>query len=105
VIKSITLNQTVFGCSKTPIPVLATVTDFDGNSATCTSVVKVKDLALPGPVCKTVSKVLSDEGLAQVSAAELLEPLSSGSCVQVWLRRLHFTIQLAIATDVFPSSG
>jgi hypothetical protein len=85
VVKSITLNQTVFGCSKTPIPVLATVTDFDGNSATCTSIIVVKDLAPPAPVCKTVSKQLSDEGLAQVSAAELMEPLGSGACVQVLL--------------------
>lgn len=69
-----TLSQTAFNCSEvqsSPWPVFLTVKDVNGNSATCTAMVTVKDAIAPTAFCENTTVNLGANGLATVYPADL----------------------------------
>ncbi|MBL0019883.1 MAG: HYR domain-containing protein, partial [Bacteroidetes bacterium] len=62
-IQSLSLNQSAFLCQNVgPNTILLTVTDVNGNAATCTSIVLVEDTVAPVAVCQNVTIQLDNAG-------------------------------------------
>jgi hypothetical protein len=71
-IASVSIDKTNFNCSNVgPNPVTLTVTDVNGNVATCTSTVTVQDNIAPTAVCQNVTVSLDANGNASVTAAQV----------------------------------
>ncbi|MBL0017562.1 MAG: HYR domain-containing protein [Bacteroidetes bacterium] len=71
-IASLVVNTTSFGCANVgPNNVVLTVTDVNGNSSTCTSIVTVRDTIRPVPVCQNVTSFLNGAGTSTVIAAQV----------------------------------
>jgi hypothetical protein len=71
-IASLTLSQYNFNCSMVGAnTVVFTVTDVNGNSSTCSSVVTVSDQIAPVAVCKNLSVQLNNLGTASITAADI----------------------------------
>jgi hypothetical protein len=71
-IASRSLNVSTFDCSDAgPNNVILTVTDVNGNSASCTAVVTVMDSIPPNAVCQNITVQLNAAGTATISAAAL----------------------------------
>ncbi|MEL7123667.1 MAG: hypothetical protein AAFO07_29765, partial [Bacteroidota bacterium] len=71
-IANLSLNQTMFGCgNKGRVPVTLTVTDVNGNVATCATTVTVEDKVAPRAVCNPLTVQLNSSGTASVPAVEV----------------------------------
>ncbi len=71
-IASLQLSQTGFDCSHVgPNTVTLTVTDNNGNTATCQSTVTVQDLVAPAMVCQPVTIQLDVAGQATLSVSQV----------------------------------
>ncbi len=75
-----TASQTTFGCSDIGIvPVVLTVTDAGGNSATCTANVTVEDTTPPVAVCQNITVALDAMGMATITPS-MLDGGSTDNC-------------------------
>ena len=62
-----------FDCSNVgPNTVVLTVTDVNGNTATCTAIVTVEDITDPDLVCQDITVELDENGLASIVAEDLI---------------------------------
>jgi hypothetical protein len=69
-IGSLTLNNGSFGCANVGAnTVVLTVTDVNGNSSTCSSVITVQDLIAPVALCQNVTVQLDNTGNGSTNAA------------------------------------
>ncbi|MFT6841979.1 MAG: hypothetical protein ACJASR_000743 [Psychroserpens sp.] len=72
-IASYDLDIDTFDCSNVgPNPVVLTVTDVNGNVASCTAVVTVEDNIIPTLVCMDITLELGADGTATISPSDLL---------------------------------
>lgn len=66
------LDVSTFNCSNIgPNNVTLTVTDSNGNSASCTAVVTVQDLIAPIAVCQNITLPLNASGMASITAMQV----------------------------------
>ncbi|TNF32447.1 MAG: HYR domain-containing protein, partial [Bacteroidetes bacterium] len=71
-IASLVVSPNVFTCAEVgPNPVTLTVTDVNGNTATCNATVSVLDTVAPTAVCQDLTVTLDANGTATVSIAEV----------------------------------
>ena len=71
-IASMTLSQSNFTCSNVGAnPIVMTVTDINGNSSTCLSVITVQDIIAPTVVCQNISIQLNAAGVATITPAQI----------------------------------
>ncbi|MFM2136683.1 MAG: hypothetical protein RL021_2083, partial [Bacteroidota bacterium] len=71
-IASLSASQTVFTTSDVGInTVVLTVTDNNGNTATCSSTVTVQDVAAPLPLCKDITVQLDSSGSVTIAATDI----------------------------------
>jgi hypothetical protein len=73
-ISTLSISQTQFNCSEllgSPWPVVLSMTDVNGNSASCIGYVSVKDAIAPDAACEDVTVALGLNGKATVYGAEL----------------------------------
>uniref|UniRef100_UPI00386CCF81 hypothetical protein n=1 Tax=Algibacter sp. Ld11 TaxID=649150 RepID=UPI00386CCF81 len=71
-IQSLSLDKTTFDCSNIgDNTVELTVTDNNGNSATCTTTVTIEDNVAPEVLCKDVTVQLSGEGFVTISPSDI----------------------------------
>jgi uncharacterized protein YrzB (UPF0473 family) len=71
-IASYDLDIDTFDCSNVgPNNVVLTVTDVNGNSATCTAVVTVEDTTMPELVCMDITLELGADGTAMIIPADV----------------------------------
>jgi hypothetical protein len=71
-IATVVASQTAFDCSNVgPNTVTLTVTDNNGNSSTCTSVVTVEDNVAPVAICQDLTVQLDATGNATITAAQI----------------------------------
>ncbi|MAL60922.1 MAG: hypothetical protein CMC14_12830, partial [Flavobacteriaceae bacterium] len=62
-----------FDCSNVgDNPVVLTVTDVNGNTATCTAIVTVEDITEPDVVCQDITVELDENGLATIVADDVI---------------------------------
>ncbi len=68
-IYEITVSPNTFGCDNvgTPVPVIQTVEDNNGNMATCNAMVTVYDTVPPTMICRNVTINLDEFGLASIT--------------------------------------
>jgi hypothetical protein len=80
-IASMSLDKTSFDCSNvgTPVSVLLTVTDVNGNVNTATAIVTVKDEVKPSVVAQNITVQLDANGNASITAAQI-DNGSSDAC-------------------------
>ncbi|MFN8318494.1 MAG: PKD-like domain-containing protein [Saprospiraceae bacterium] len=71
-IASYSANPNTFTCANVgPNTVVMTVTDVNGNTATCTSIVTVQDLVPPVALCKDITIQLNAGGTASITGSQL----------------------------------
>lgn len=71
-IASYDLDMDTFDCSNIgTINVVLTVTDVNGNAATCTAVVTVEDTTIPELVCMDITLELGADGTAMIAPADV----------------------------------
>ena len=71
-IASLVLTKTGFDCSNTGSnPVVLTVTDNNGNSASCSSVITVQDTRPPTAVCQNITVALDGTGHASITGTDV----------------------------------
>jgi hypothetical protein len=71
-VKDRTLSQTAFTCVNTgPNNLTLTVTDNNGNTATCQAVITVQDLMPPQANCRNITVPLDASGNAVITAAQV----------------------------------
>ena len=74
------LDRTTFGCADVGVqPLVLTVTDVNGNTATCNATVTVMDSVVPVALCQNVSVYLDGNGQANLTAA-MVNAGSSDNC-------------------------
>src|SRR6185436_18308779 len=79
-IASMSLSQTSFSCTNVGAnTVVLTVTDNNGNSSTCSSIVTVEDHIAPIALCKAITVQLDAAGSASITAAQI-DNGSSDAC-------------------------
>ncbi|MES2800793.1 MAG: HYR domain-containing protein [Bacteroidota bacterium] len=79
-IASILASQTTFNCSDVGTnSIILTVTDVNGNSATCTSTVTVEDNVAPIAICQDLTIQLDGFGNASITAA-MVDNGSNDAC-------------------------
>ncbi|MEY3368347.1 MAG: hypothetical protein RI973_1502, partial [Bacteroidota bacterium] len=105
-IAGITLSQTSFNCSHLgPNTVTLTVTDLNGNSSTCSSIITILDNTPPKAFCKNTSVVLDAQGNASLAApavnnnstdvcgiSNLTLSQSSFTCAHLGLKTVTLTV-------------
>ena len=71
-IASMTLSQSSFTCANVGAnPIVMTVTDVNGNSSTCLSIVTVQDIIAPTVVCQNITVQLDAAGVATITPAQI----------------------------------
>ncbi len=71
-IATMTLSQSAFTCANVGAnPIVMTVTDVNGNSSTCLSVVTVQDIIAPTVVCQNITIQLDALGVATITPAQI----------------------------------
>jgi hypothetical protein len=71
-IDTITVSQVTFDCDDVgENTVTLTVTDFSGNSATCTAIVTVEDTVAPDALCQDITIQLDASGMATIIADDV----------------------------------
>ena len=71
-IATMTLSQSTFTCANVGAnPIVMTVTDVNGNSSTCLSVITVQDLIAPTVVCQNITVLLDALGVATITPAQI----------------------------------
>ncbi|MEM6724198.1 MAG: HYR domain-containing protein, partial [Bacteroidota bacterium] len=79
-ILSYSTSQTTFSCSDVgDVPVVLTVTDNNGNMATCNATVTVQDNMAPTASCQDVTVTLDTNGSASITTADI-DNGSSDNC-------------------------
>jgi hypothetical protein len=79
-VASTSLDKTSFDCADVGMnTVTLTVTDVNGNSATCTATVDVQDNVAPSAVCQTATVQLDASGNGSITAADV-DGGSSDAC-------------------------
>jgi PKD repeat protein len=69
---SLSVSPSTFNCSNVGAnTVTLTVTDVNGNTATCTGIVTVNDIIPPTAICQNVTVALDASGNASVTAAQV----------------------------------
>ncbi|MBK6996390.1 MAG: T9SS type A sorting domain-containing protein [Lewinellaceae bacterium] len=83
-IGTMSIDKTSFNCSEISAkqPVILSMTDVNGNSSTCLSLVSVKDATAPTAECEDVTVELGSNGMVTVYGAELASA-STDNC-SVW---------------------
>ncbi len=67
-----TIDMDTFDCSNVgPNNVTLTITDADGNEASCVAVVTVEDTVLPDAVCQNITVQLDETGTATIQATDV----------------------------------
>jgi hypothetical protein len=75
-----TIDIEAFDCSDVGLnDVVLTITDVNGNSASCTAVVTVEDVIVPAAVCQDITVQLDANGMASITASNL-DGGSADSC-------------------------
>jgi PKD repeat protein len=71
-ILSFSVSPSTFNCSNVGAnTVTLTVTDVNGNTATCTGIVTVNDIIQPTAVCQNITVALNGTGNASITAAQI----------------------------------
>ncbi|GAP69379.1 protein containing PKD repeat [Bacteroidales bacterium 6E] len=79
-IDSRVLSQTVFDCSHAGTnTVTLTITDINGNTASCTATVTIEDDVAPTALCKNITIQLNADGTASITPADI-DNGSSDNC-------------------------
>ena len=79
-IATTTVDISTFDCTNVgPNTVTLTVTDVNGNSSTCTSIVTVEDNVAPVAVCQDITIALDGSGNASITAA-MIDGGSTDAC-------------------------
>lgn len=82
-ITNLAVNPSSFNCSDLGAnPVLLTITDGSGNSASCSATVTVEDQIAPIAICQDVTVQLDGSGNASVTAAQVNNGSSDNCAVQ-----------------------
>jgi len=69
---SLTLNNNSFTCANVGInPLVLTVTDVNGNAATCTATVSVQDTVRPIAICQNITTYLNNAGSSTITASQI----------------------------------
>ena len=69
-VESLSIDAEAFDCNG-PTTVTLTVTDFNGNSSTCTAAVTIEDVTSPIANCQSVTVQLDGSGIGVLSAEEV----------------------------------
>jgi regulation of enolase protein 1 (concanavalin A-like superfamily) len=78
-IQSLVLSQTDFDCSEVEDnTVTLTVTDVNGNTASCTSMVTIEDNTAPTAVCLSTTVEIQPDGLYHLQESDVYDAASSG---------------------------
>ena len=91
-ISTMSLSQTLFNCTNLGLnTVTLTVTDVNGNSDTCNSIVTIIDSLAPTPVCRDTSIFLNASGTASITNS-FIDNGSFDNCIidSIWLSKYTF---------------
>ncbi len=100
-INTMSINKTDFDCTNLGTnTVTLTVTDFSGNTSTCSSIVTIQENLTPLAICKNISVQLDGNGVANITEADI-DDGSFGMCSGTTLSINRSTFSCADIGDNF----